>query len=459
MQNVDFVLTAAVTLFFAQAALLIMRTPSCVRRVEPLMLAAFLLLLALWLVTPSWMNLHGPLLVLPLWAGGAFLLRVEGRSSLAWWTSASAGFLLALLLAGLLGYRDSVPYVAFRGFGMALLSALPLGILFRLWSASRSTPTMLTLISCSLWLVTGAADLVLGLPRTLAPLLEAPPVLLLSACTAWLVFEEGYPTRAGWNGGLGALEDRERLTRTVFARLMETESALARQDRLIASGILALGAAHEFKNILANIKATIQYGLEQRDAQRKDESLRLLLRHAEAGQYSTIGVLEHIAREGRENPRIIDVAVDLQGFLRMARAAFRSVGIVIEADLAPGVRFRGRNEEVEQVLLNLVRNAAEAYRRGRADGTWVVSIRARRVEDVAVLEVTDRAGGVPADVAHKLFSPWASGFGGTGLGLYLSRSLAAENEGSLEYQGTEDGSVFRLVFPSVEEDGGDPDAV
>lgn len=457
MQNVDFVLTGAVTLLAAQAALLLVRIRSCTRRVEPLLFAAFLLFLALWLLTPSGVLLRGPLLVLPVWAGGAFLLTVDRRRKLALWSGVSAGFLLALLLAGLLGYRDSVPYLAFRVFGMALLSALPVRLLFKLWSASRSGVALITLLTCCIWLVAGSVNLAWSFFRAPLVFLESLPALLLACCSGWLIFQDGYPLRAGGKGSLVAREGRDLLSRDVFARLLEKENALARQNRLIASGLLAVGAAHEFKNILAHIKATAQFGLEQRGDTKKDDCFRLLLRHSEAGQETTIALLENISRDGREDPRIIDAARDLSGFFRMVRAAFRGESIIIEADLAPGIYFRCRRGEVEQVLLNLVRNAAEVYRTRAVETRWVISIAARHQEGMAVLEVRDNAGGVSADAAHRLFTPSYSSVGSTGLGLSLSRRIILENEGSLEYEPIEGGSVFRLVFPSEDEERPAPD--
>jgi len=452
MQNVDFLSIAAVTLFVAQAALLLVRTGSCIRHVEPLMLAAFHFFLALWLVTPSGTLLRDLFLVLPLWAGGAFLLTAIGRRNLAWRSSVSAGFLLALLLAGLLGYRNSVPYVAFRAFGMALLCGLAMRALFRLWRASRSSLALITFLSCCIWLAAGTGSLVSGLLQAPLPFIQSIPALLVASCTGLLIFHEGYPLQAGWKGSLVGLESRDRLTHEVFARLLEKENALARQNRLVTSGLLAVGAAHEFKNVLSHVRTTAEYGLRQGDAGRKDECFRLLLQHAEAGRDATIGLLENISRDGREKPRVIDAARDLAGFFRMLRAAFRGEGILIEADLAPGVRFQCRRAEVEQVLLNLVRNAAEIYRAGPTDDKWVISVAARRQEELAVLEVKDRAGGVPADAAHRLFTPSFTRTGSTGLGLSISRSLALQNEGSLEYEPVEGGSIFRLVFPLVDED-------
>jgi len=450
MQNVEFLTIAAVTLLVTQAALLLLRTRSCARCLEPLMLAAFLSALAIWLVTPSHAGFRDSILVFLLWAGRAFLLAARERRTLWLWSTLCGGFLLALLLAWLLGYRGSVPYAAFRALGLALLSVFALRDLSG--HARRSPLALATLLSCCIWLVVGSGNLA-------APMLGSPlqipgsiPALLAAVCTGLLIFHEGYPLMAGWGGSLVGLGARDRLAHEVLARLQEKEDALARQNRLIASGLLAVGAAHEFKNMLSHVKTTAEFGLRHCDPDRKDESFRLLLQHAEAGRGATIGLLESISRNGAGKPQVIDAARDLPGFLRMVRAAFRGDGILIEADLAEGVCFQCRRDEVEQVLLNLVRNAAEVYREGCAEGEQRILVTARCQEEMAVLEVTDRAGGVPADAAYKLFTPSFTRTGGTGLGLSISRSLALQNEGSLEYEPVAGGSIFRLVFPLADDE-------
>ena len=451
MQNVvPIATTAAITLIAAQAALLLVRIPSCPRRAEPLLLAAFVLSESLLLMAPAGDISRSAIVVFMIWAGGAFLTRAEGRR-MAEWTGAGAAFLLVLLLAAALGYRATIPFTTFWAFGAALLALTVLRSLWRLWRAARSFAILITFISACFLLAAGAVDLALPLLHLSFPRLQVWPVLLLVSCTSWLVFQESYPSGAGWMGRLDPLRQSENRIRAVSARLLATENALFHQDRLVASGILALGAAHEFKNTLAAIRATAQHGINQADAERKDASLRLLIEHAEAGKSSAIGLLEKISREGREVSCAVDAARDLPPFIRMVRATLRGEGIVVETDLDPDVLFRARKSEVEQILLNLVRNAAEAYRGRPAGGRRVVTVSARRVGDSAVLEVTDSAGGVPPDAELKLFSSAFSESGSTGLGLYLSKSLALANAGSLEYQPAQGGSIFRLAFAA--EDG------
>ena len=99
--------------------------------------------------------------------------------------------------------------------------------------------------------------------------LSTIPLFALSLCLGWLVFQEGYPSRAGWRGRLAALELQEKLPHAAFAQVLDHETALARQDRLVAAGLLVLGVAHEFKNTLSYIRAVAETGLGRTEAREK----------------------------------------------------------------------------------------------------------------------------------------------------------------------------------------------
>ncbi len=446
-----FLAAVTATLIAAEALLLAVRSFRCARRQEPLYLSLFLAAVAAGLTFPFLLGAGSLLAAFTLWAAGAFLIEARGRTRHAKmrlpWAVACAAFVLVLVLGKLLGYGSSVAFSAFDALGTCLLGGFDVRLMLGIGRGSRSTPLFAALVSACIWIAFAAADTVLRSVGIHFPDLSVIPLFVLSLCLGWLVFQEGYPSRAGWKGRLAALELAERLPHAAYARVLDNETTLARQDRLVAAGLLVLGVAHEFKNTLSYIRAVAETGLDRREAPGKDESLRLLMEHVEAGKESAVALLERLSREGREKARLIDAERDLVQFLRLIRAGYRGEGILMPASLAPGVRFSARKSEVEQILHNLVRNAVEGLRSKGIAEQKTVEISARCSDGEAILEVKDNAGGVPAAAARRLFTPRYSQTGGTGLGLYLSRSLAVQNGGRLEYLPVEGGSLFRLSFP------------
>jgi two-component system C4-dicarboxylate transport sensor histidine kinase DctB len=123
---------------------------------------------------------------------------------------------------------------------------------------------------------------------------------------------------------------------------------------------------------------------------------------------------------------------------------------VLRAELAEGVRFRGRPGEPARIVLALVENAVQCLRAGgRAGGSVRVLAEARA--GLAVIEVRDTGGGIAPQAAARLFTPGASSTGGTGVGLVIARGLAERGGGSLSWSPLDGGSCFRLCFPLARE--------
>jgi two-component system nitrogen regulation sensor histidine kinase GlnL len=109
---------------------------------------------------------------------------------------------------------------------------------------------------------------------------------------------------------------------------------------------------------------------------------------------------------------------------------------------------------LQQALLNLARNAAEA-------GARQLSMRTRaehgsrfgdRGARFAVrIDIADDGRGVPSELAETLFEPLVSGRAdGTGLGLAIAREIAREHGGELSYVSRPGATVFTLLLPLAE---------
>src|SRR5207249_10440558 len=111
--------------------------------------------------------------------------------------------------------------------------------------------------------------------------------------------------------------------------------------------------------------------------------------------------------------------------------------------------------QVEQVLINLIQNAAESIGR---DGT--ITLRARSTQLpltgqatlVVVLEVLDTGKGIPLKVQERLFDAFfTTKEPGTGLGLSIAARIVVKHGGALQYQTEVDrGTTFGIVLPRVE---------
>lgn len=120
--------------------------------------------------------------------------------------------------------------------------------------------------------------------------------------------------------------------------------------------------------------------------------------------------------------------------IELVRAAYPDAGLAIVTTGRSTVRrlYMGDDDRIRQILLNLVGNAAKFTRRGRVEVKW--QVRKGRLCFV----VADSGPGIPADRLETIFDSFSQGdasisrsFGGSGLGLSISRSLARLMEGDL----------------------------
>jgi C4-dicarboxylate-specific signal transduction histidine kinase len=171
--------------------------------------------------------------------------------------------------------------------------------------------------------------------------------------------------------------------------------------------------------------------------------------HALEGQKAVTELLEHLVRHGREKPERFALLEALSPLLDMVRAASRREGIQLLVEIPEGLEVRSRKGELEQVLLSLIRNAADSLRARPQGGAGArrIALRGRRLEEAVVIDVVDSGGGVAKAVEPRLFELAVSDKDSTGVGLYLAAALAERNGGSLSYFPVEAGSCFRLALP------------
>jgi C4-dicarboxylate-specific signal transduction histidine kinase len=243
--------------------------------------------------------------------------------------------------------------------------------------------------------------------------------------------------------------------------LLKHDDQFVHAARLAALGEIAAGIAHEINQPLAAIQmivtsllADIERG--QLPTGRTHEWLNTI--NEQIGRISwIIGHLRSFTRNEEPEPQASAALGEIiQNTLGLLSAQLRSHGIAIELDIQePLPQVRGDARRLEQVLVNLLSNARDAFDTLPPEARRLVRIRAqaRPEQDGVLLEVADSGPGMPEAVRERIFEPFFTTKGagkGTGLGLAIVRTIVHDSEGHITVESRPGaGTTFRIELPTA----------
>lgn len=218
-------------------------------------------------------------------------------------------------------------------------------------------------------------------------------------------------------------------------RLSDAREELAKANRLATLGQITAGVAHEINQPLTAMRtyaenARVFLGRDDRAA--VESSLGKVI-----GLTERIGVitdtLRGFARRGSGPLVPVDVGEALAGALLIVDASLRQAGIVPKvAHGAPATAVRARLVELEQVLVNLIRNAVEAMVEHGRNGDPALSIGVTAEPEHVAITIADRGPGLDAGAVAALFTPFRTTKPrGLGLGLTISHDIVTAFGGML----------------------------
>lgn len=219
-------------------------------------------------------------------------------------------------------------------------------------------------------------------------------------------------------------------------RLSDAREELAKANRLATLGQVTAGVAHEINQPLSALRTYAENArafLARQDGGAVDGALgKVVLLTERIGAITE--TLRGFARRGDSALEPVALAEAIAGALMILDGAFRQSGIVPQVDeVPPGLRVMARRVELEQVLVNMLRNAVEAVaaRAERPDGPLVGLSVAAGAAAVTVT-VADRGPGLDDAALAALFTPFRSSKPrGLGLGLVICHDLVAGFGGTL----------------------------
>ena len=243
------------------------------------------------------------------------------------------------------------------------------------------------------------------------------------------------------------------------ARLEEVQGELARLARINELGEMASTLAHELNQPLSAIANYVQGctrllkrfddDLANRMREALEETARQSLR---AGQI--IRHLREFVTRGETEKQPEDLKQLVEEAAALALVGSREAGIRTVFEFGTETRtVMVDRVQIQQVLINLLRNAMEAMRRSERR-ELLVRISAAPDPELVEIEVSDTGPGLSDDVAQQLFKPFVTTKpGGMGVGLSISKRIVEAHGGTIVMErNAQGGATFRFTVPAIDQE-------
>lgn len=260
--------------------------------------------------------------------------------------------------------------------------------------------------------------------------------------------------RRVFTGFLRDLSEREEAQ----AQLHELQTELIRISRISAVGTMATALAHELNQPLMAIANYVQASAallarsEGRTPQTVHEALETAGKEAlRAGRI--VHRLREFVAHGELERTIEEPAELAEQACSLGAVDARPRGVRCRVTIAANVRpVLVDRVQIQQVLLNLIRNALDALPEA---GEIRIGVANDTTHGMTRFTVADDGPGVPPDQADTLFEPFVSGKAdGMGLGLSICRTIVASHGGQLWYEPRNGGGAkFHFTVPTIDAEG------
>jgi PAS domain S-box-containing protein len=246
------------------------------------------------------------------------------------------------------------------------------------------------------------------------------------------------------------------------------EAQLVQADRLAAIGTMAAGVAHEINNPLGYVMLNLDWIARKLPESAGDpaamEALVELLHEAHRGAERVATIVRELrtfSRADGETRRRVNLGAVVRSAIKISGHEIRHRARV-STSFEPTPPVWGNESRLEQVVLNLLVNAAHAMPEDRAASNEI-RVQVRRDGDaVVVLEVSDNGEGIPAEVLPRIFDPFFTtkprGVG-MGLGLSICHGIVMSLGGKITVHSTpNEGTTFRVALPATDREDAEIEA-
>ncbi len=265
-------------------------------------------------------------------------------------------------------------------------------------------------------------------------------------------------------------ESLEKRVKEEIAKNIQTQQQMVQQSRLAQMGEMISMIAHQWRQPLSAISATsidlrMKFMLDEYDIVNKPQNYAKCTAYFD-GQLSsieeyiqtltvTIDDFRNFYKPDKES-KIIQIQEPIQKALNIIKASIIANGVEVKETFNSTKEIDVYDSELMQVFLNILKNAQDNFKE-KGTKNPQISIRTSDTKENIKIEFCDNGGGIPKSIAEKIFDPYFSTKdekNGTGLGLYMSKTIIEEHhQGKLYLENRDAGVCFIMELPYSGKEG------
>jgi len=251
---------------------------------------------------------------------------------------------------------------------------------------------------------------------------------------------------------------REALKREVeektraLEKLKKTQAMLVQTEKLSIIGELTTSFAHEIRNPLAIISGNAEFQLKKLVGGLNKEQLTDALREIVDQSERVSEIIDRIrgfAKPSKAELQVVNIGEVINNSLAMVNHEVSVSGVEIQKKYGEGDNVLGDKLQLEQVFVNLIRNAIEAMKR---KGRLTFTAEPARDGAMVSIRVIDTGPGIPEEELNKLFEIfYTTKERGTGVGLFISNQIIQSLGGQMTVTSQPSaGTTFTITLPRAQ---------
>jgi PAS domain S-box-containing protein len=246
------------------------------------------------------------------------------------------------------------------------------------------------------------------------------------------------------------IEERTQELHQVQVEKERVMEQLIQADKIATIGTLVSGIGHEINNPLYVVLGLAEAIGEETDTSLRQEYSTQIIKHCKQISETVKNLSAYAQPSSKHDLQLVDLNESVTSAVQVAKRSLQTEDIEIRQDIGLVPRILAKSEEIQQLLVNIIRNGIQA-----SGKKGLVEIEGHHRGEWVEVNIRDTGTGIQAGMEKKIFDPFFTTKGpdeGEGLGLYIVQQIVTKYGGTISLNsesGT--GTTFSIKFPVADQ--------